>query len=387
MFSRFLPHCIAPRGGRSGPRLVGTLAVAALGAASCTSGNAASGDPPGRGSDGAQGPGARPPAAVALAPAVRRTLSRSVTLSAPVEPIRRVGVNAQMTGTVLRVRVQEGDRVRPGDLMAELDTREVEAQLERARATLNNAEAAFRRATEMHDRAIVTDAEFEQAKATFGAARSDVALWETRLGFGRITAPAAGMVTRKLVEAGSAVTPNQQMFELADESLFVVRVQASELDVVQLRVDAPVMVVLDAYPDVPVPGRIRRVFPSADPQSRLVPVEVALGAPPAGVTVRPGFLARVRLDLDHLPDAIAVPVTAIGTSADGAYVMMVAGDTLVRRAVEPGLSVEGWTEIRSGIREGDSVVVSSLANLRPGTRVRVMRAEDAAPPGDTGRSR
>jgi RND family efflux transporter MFP subunit len=309
--------------------------------------------------------------AVGVTPVTRRTLARSVTLTAPVEPIRRIGVNSQMTGTVLRVLVQEGDRLRAGDLMAELDTREVEAQSERARATLANAEAAFRRASEMQERRIITEAEFEQAQAAYGAARSDVALWETRLGFGRIRAPGPGVVTAKLVEAGSAVTPNQRMFELADESLLVTRVQVSELDVVHLGGGEHVTVVLDAYPDAPVPGRIRRIFPGADPQSRLVPVEIALGTPPAGVVVRPGFLARVRLDLDAIEGALVVPNAALGASADGAFVFMVDADTIIRRPVQTGLTAGGWLQIVSGLAEGERVVTSGHTNLRSGVRVRV----------------
>lgn len=369
--------------GRRPPRVAGFLAALmtltlGCGASDARQNGTASGQGPGAGPAGG-----RPAPPVAVAAATRRTLARSVSLSAPVEPVRRIGVNSQMTGTVLRVEVQEGDRVRTGDLMAQLDTREVEAQLERARATLANAEAAYRRATEMHDRSIITDAEYEQARATYATGRSDVALWETRLGFGHIRAPASGMVTAKLVEAGSAVSPNQRMFELADESLLVVRVQASELDVVHLGGGEAVQVMLDAYPDVAIPGRVRRVFPAADPTSRLVPVEVALGTPPVGVQIRPGFLARVRLDLEQLPDALAVPVTAIGTSGEGPYVLAVVADTLERRAVDPGLGADGWVQVRSGLSEGDQVVISSLAMLRPGMRVRIADLEPQAPVADS----
>jgi RND family efflux transporter MFP subunit len=345
-----------------------SAAVAALAVSACSSGDATQGGSPGA-SQG--GPGGPPPVTVAVAPVERRTLARSVILTAPVEPVRSIGVNSQMTGTVLRVTVQEGDRVTPGTVMAQLDTRETEAQLARARATLANAEAAFRRANEMHERQIITDAEYEAAKAAHGTATSDVTLWETRYGFGRIVAPAAGMVTAKLVEAGSAVSPNQRMFELADESVMVVRIQVSELDVVHLVGGERVDVVLDAYPRTPVPGQVRRIFPSADAQSRLVPVEVALGTPPPGVQVRPGFLARVRLDLEALTGTLAIPAPAVGAGPEGAFAFVVAGDTLARRALTTGMTADGWVEVVRGLAEAERVVTSGLGNLRPGIRVRV----------------
>lgn len=330
----------------------------------CSSGDAAgAGSAPGR-------PGGQV-LSVAVAAVETRPVSRSVTLTAPVEPVRRVGVNGLASGTVLRVRVQEGDRVRAGDLLAELDTRETAAQLARARATLANAEAAHDRAVAMREQAIISEVELEQARAAWATARSDVALWETRVGFGRVTAPAAGLVTAKLVEAGSAVSPNQRMFELADESLYVVRLQVSETDVVHLQGGEEVAVHLDAYPDTPLTGLVRRVFPGADPVSRLVPVEVALGTPPRGVLVRPGFLARVRLDLIRIDDALAVPSRAVGGTAGEEHVFLVQAETLAIRPVRTGLATEGWVQILSGVTAGDTVVVSSHANLRPGVRIRV----------------
>jgi membrane fusion protein, multidrug efflux system len=363
------------------PRLGGTrgllasvsLLVAAVPGCSSSNAGASAGGSPGGGRSSAGRT-----VVVAVAPVERRSLARSVTLSAPVEPLRRIGVNSQTTGTVLEVLVQEGDRVREGTLMARLDTREVEAQLERARATLANAEAAFERASTMHGSQIITEAEFEQAKAAYGTARSDVVLWETRLGFGRVRAPGAGVVTAKLVESGSAVSTNQRMFELADESLLVVRVQASEMDVVHLDGGTPVAVTLDAYPDRAITGRIRRIFPSADPQSRLVPVEIALGTAPAGVQVRPGFLARVRLDLDAIQDALAVPAPAVGAGAEGAFVYTVVADTLERHLVRTGVTADGWVQVLQGAVEGEVVVVSGHTNLRPGVRVRVAGRDTAA---------
>jgi multidrug efflux pump subunit AcrA (membrane-fusion protein) len=125
------------------------------------------------------------------------------------------------------------------------------------------------------------------------------------------------VVTAKLVEAGSAVTPNQRLFDLADVSLLVVRVQVSELDVVHLAAGARVVVRLDAFPAARIEGSVRRVFPSADPQSRLVPVEVALGPRPRGLDLKPGFLARIEFALERGADALATPAAAVGVGATG----------------------------------------------------------------------
>ncbi len=283
-----------------------------------------------------------------------------------------IGVNSLAAGTVLALYAQEGDRVRGGQLLAELDARETRAQFERAGAVLASAAATFERNKQLHETRIITDAEFEQSRSAYEVAKSDAEVWRTRLAFTRIVAPSPGVVTAKHVEAGSAVSPNQRVFDLADVSLLVVRVQLSELDVVHVRPGAEVEVVLDAYPGAPLQASVRRLFPSADPQSRLVPVEVALSGLPAGVAVRPGFLARATFRLDRRDGALAVPAAAVGVGEDGdAYVYLVESDSVVRRPVALGMTAEGWVEISRGLRAGERVVTSGHTSLRPGARVRV----------------
>lgn len=352
----------------SSPALVASILLATL-AVACSRGDSAQGSPGGR--PGGEEDRVIP---VAVEGAQLRDLTRSVTVTGPVEPIRTVSVNAQMAGTLLSVLVEEGDRVDTGQLMAELDARETSAQLERAEAVFANAESAFQRAQQLQANGLTTEADLDAARSAYAIARADVELWRTRMAFSRIAAPASGVVTAKMVERGSAVSTNQTMFEIADDSLLVVRVRVSELDVVHLRPGATVTVRLDAYPDARISGRVRRVFPSADAVSRLVPVEVALGRTGRDVDVRPGFLARVEFALDHRKDVLAVPASAIGVAESGAFVYAVDADTLIRRTVETGLTAAGWIEVTRGLSPGEHVVTSGHVNLRPGLTVRVSDA-------------
>lgn len=300
-----------------------------------------------------------------------RDLVRTVSVTGPVEPIRSVAVNAMAAGTVERVHVEEGDRVRAGQLLAELDDREIAAQSQRAEALLARADADYKRATELRARELTSEAELETARSAFATAEADAELWRTRLSFTRITAPAAGVVTAKHLERGGSVTANQQMFEIAEDAQLVVRVQVSELDVVKLERGREVGVMLDAYPGQRLEGRIRRIFPSADAVSRLVPVEVVLGRAPAGVVPRPGFLARVEFPIERREGVIAVPTGAVGVSDGRSFVYLIDADTLVVRPVETGMTASGWVEVTGGLEGGDRVVSSGHANLRPGAAVRI----------------
>lgn len=346
-----------------------TSILLATAAVACSRGDSAQGSPGSRPGDGSERI-----IPVAVEAAQLRDLARSVTVTGPVEPIRTVSVNAQMTGTLLGVLVEEGDRVDAGQVMAELDARETSAQLERAEAVLANAESAFQRAEQLQANGLTTQADLDAARSAYSIAKADVELWRTRLAFSRITAPVSGVVTAKMVEQGSAVSTNQAMFQIADDSLLVVRVRVSELDVVQLKPGNAATVRLDAYPEARISGRIRRVFPSADAASRLVPVEVALGRTARNVEVRPGFLARVEFALDSREDVLAVPAAAIGVADAGTFVFTVDADTLIRRPVQTGLTAAGWIEVTRGLDPGELVVTSGHVNLRPGMTVQVSEA-------------
>lgn len=333
------------------------IPAVALGAAACSNGQA----------DGAR-PDGPPPVPVAVARVARDTLVRTVTVTGAVAPVRTIGVTSQTTGTLLRVLAQEGDRVRQGQLLAELDSREAQAQLQRAEAVHGNARAAFQRVERLRETNITTEAELEQARAAFEIAQADVALWRARVSFTRIVAPSGGTVTAKLVEAGGSVSTNQRLFDLADDSLLVVRVQVSERDVVRLREGLPVTVHLDALPDTSVPGRVRRVFPSADPVTRLVPIEIALH-PAGGLAIRPGYLARVSLPVEQRDGVLTVPASAAATASGASAVLVVQADTLARKFVTFGLASGDRLEVVSGLAEGELVVTSGTTGIRPGQRV------------------
>ena len=342
-------------------RMVPALLVIAL-SQGCASGG--SSEPRSRG-----GRGITP---VAVEQAATGDLARRVSVAAPVEPVRSVSVSALTAGTVLEVLVEEGSQVRAGQRLAELDARESSAQLARARAVLANAEAAFQRAERLRAGEITSAADLDAARAAFDIAKADADLWRTRVEFTRIASPVAGVVTAKHIERGASVSANQPLFDIADASQLVVRVRVSELDVVHLRPGVAVDVSLDAYPGSRITSRVRRIYPSADAASRLVPVEILLGPMPAGVVARPGYLARAEFSLEKRSHVLTVPNAAVGVADSRSYVFVVEADTLIRRPVETGMTAEGRVEIVSGLRPGEAVVRSGHSNLRPGLTVRVV---------------
>lgn len=315
---------------------------------------------------------------VELGTVTRGSIARTATVSGTVEPIRTIGVNSQLSGALLAVLVQEGDRVRAGVPLARLDDREVNAQLAAAEASYQVAEAAYQRAEQLRERKVITVPEYERDRTAYAAAKSQLDQLRARAGYATVRAPITGVITEKHVEAGDVVSNNFRLFTLADVSSLVVRAGVSELDVVELKPGDPVTLQLDALPGRNLTGHIRRIFPSGDPTTRLVPVEVVID-PASATLVRPGFLARIEFALSTHDDVLLIPASALVGAQGNESVFSVQEGKAVRRTVETGLDSRGMVEVRNGLKEGEQIVVVGGNTLRDGMTVRAIGAGGAGP--------
>jgi membrane fusion protein, multidrug efflux system len=332
-----------------------------------------------QGGGGGRGTMSGRPVLVDVAPVERGDIARQVTVTGTVEPIRVIGVNSQLAGALTAVHVQEGDRVRPGSVLARMDDREQRAQLSAARAALEVAEAAYRRAEQLRERQVITLPEYERDRTAYMAAAAQVEQIETRLSHATITSPIAGIITEKRVETGDIAGNQTRLFTIADISTMVVRVGVSELDVVAIGVGDGVAVALDALPGSTLRGRVRRIFPSADPATRLVPVEVALEGADAAAA-RPGFLARTTFGVGARSNVMLVPAAAVLPTTGGQAVFVLDNDRAVRRTVETGATHAGRVEIIAGLMDGEFVITTGNNMLRDGATIRVAGREAAPPP-------
>ena len=347
------------------------------GADAAPKGGGGGGRPGGGGPGGFGGRDRNAPTPVEVAEVQRGTLSRTVTVSGMLEPIRAISVNAQHPGALLDVKVREGDVVRPGQVLAEVDAREVTAQVRSAQAALALARATAERSDRLFRTGVITAPEHERDQAALAAAEATAEQLRTRLGFATVKAPMGGVITARLVEPGDVVQGQTRLFALADLTTLIARVQISELDVAAIRNGEAVDVTADALPGATFRGTVRRVFPAADSATRMVPVEVAL-AGGAG-RLKPGFTARVTFRLDERPSVLLAPVSAVhGTSAARA-VFVVTGDAAQRREVRLGHTSGSQVEVLEGLAAGDQVVVAGADDLRDGGKVRVVRPVGSAP--------
>jgi membrane fusion protein (multidrug efflux system) len=334
---------------------------------------------PGGGGGGNRGANTRP-SPVEIATVTKGTLSRTSTVSGILQPLRTVGVNSQMSGALLSVNVDEGDFVREGQTLAQIDAREIDAHVKSAAAALDLAESTAKRSDELWRQRIITVQEYERDRAALASAQASLEQLKTRLGYATIRSPIAGVVTEKRLQAGDIVAPQTRLFTVADMSTLVSRVMVSELEVPLMKPGATVDVTVDALGGARVPGRIRRIFPTADSVTRLVPVEVALTGSALN-QIKPGFTIRSTFRLGTRNDVVLIPTRAVMGPAGARTVVIVRQGKSERRIVRVGPDIDGTTEVLEGLSVGDTVIVAGQALLRDGAAVRIVPplAPDGSP--------
>lgn len=345
-----------------------------LSAAGLAAGLACGGEPP------PAAPAQRAPVVVEIATAALEPVASFTRATGTAEPWRRVGPGTKLMGRIESVGVREGQRVDAGDTLAELESRDLEAAVEQARAALvmararlENADIHHRRMIDLHERGSVTDKALEDATAAFRVAEAGVEQAEASLTaagvtltYTRIVAPLAGWVTEKRVEAGDMASPGMPLFTLEDLSRMKVSLNVPESDVPGVEPGDPVTVSIDVL-DRSFDGEVDRVVPSADRGSRTFEVQVIVDNPDGAL--KSGMFVRARFPRgEH--QALRLPESAVVSRGQLDGVFVVDEDGVARlRWIRLGRRSDGRVEVLSGLETGERYLVAPPLQVADGTPV------------------
>ena len=325
----------------------------------------------GCGSESNSKPAAPAPRAhlVELAVAGPGRLAYTADRAGSLRAVREVRIVNQEEGRLTEVRVREGDRVKAGDVLVRYDDRILRAQLDKAAATLGQAELDHQRSRQLREKGFVSEDAVSRAATALEIARAEVRLLRARVQHMTIAAPFAGVVARRLVEPGNVTPQHTHLLTVIDPSQLVTDVNVSELVMPYLAVGDGAEVRIDALGEKLHPGKIVRIHPSIDPATRTGRVEVVLNPVPPGA--RAGQFCRVVLQTGG-SEQLVVPLAALQRDVEGEYVFVYQpADGTVRRAgVSSGLRLADRVEIREGLARGAQVVVKGFLGLAAGQRVK-----------------
>ncbi len=322
---------------------------------------------------------------------------------------RMATVSAQITGTLTEVLIDEGFKVRKGQVLARLDdtglkaglaaaeaqVRTAEANLGQLRAQLAQAQADERRQAELNAAGMTTRqsreqaatavktvaAQLEAAQRQVEAAQAQARASRVNYDYATVRAPFDGIVTARAAQVGEIISPlsagggftRTGVGTIVDMDSLEVSVDVNEAYISQVKADMPCEAVLDAYPDWKIPAHVVAVIPSADRGKATVKVRVALEQKDERVVpdmgVRVSFLAaKAPVDAKPVP-GVLVPPDAV-TERDGVpVVFVVAEGRAQQRTFKEGASVGKFHLVTEGVKAGETVVVSPPAELKQGSTV------------------
>ncbi len=355
-------------------------------------------------------------------PAIVRTIAASMgattgssgprtllNASGYVTPRREATVSSKVTGKVIEVLIEEGMKVEAGQVLARIDSLNVEAalrlaeaQLQAARSSLNEttvrveeAERQFRRVTSLAERQIASQSDLDRTEAdakSFRArlekqmaditvAEREVGVWRQQVEDTVIRAPFGGVVTIKNAQPGEMISPMSAgggftrtgICTIVDMTSLEVEVDVNESFINRVSAGQPVEATLDSYPDWKIPSKVIAIIPTADRQKATVKVRVGFEKLDPRILPQMGVKVAFHASAESVsPESanVTVPQVALRQDGDRDIVWVARNGRVERRAVTVGRTMGEETTLTAGLVSGERVVVRGGENLREGGKIR-----------------
>lgn len=376
------------------------------------------------------------PPIVEIAPVQQGLIEEKVLRTGDIAPDTQVTIYSKVQGWVEKINVREGDRVKAGQILATLDSREavaavaqaeasleaararlkqvratseemVQSQIQQAKANLDLAEADLKRFEDLHAKSFISRQQLDEARMKHGVAKAaydlaqnsvrqktwenDIALAEAQVRQAKATldlnraqlanlviaAPMSGGITKRYVDPGTMAKDTTPILAMMDLSQVKMVVNVIEKEFVHLRKGQPVKITVSVFPGRVFDGRIAVITPALDVQSRTAEIQITIPNP--GYVLNPGMFGRVEILLRSDPQATLIPVKALIPDDDKNFVYVVKDGKANRRLVQKGISKDTIVEILRGVTPGEQVVVGGHEFLRDGAPVRLAASGAAKP--------
>ena len=332
-------------------------------------------------------------AATDVARAERRQLAQGLPVSGSLKAVNSAVVKARVAGELQGLTVREGDVVRAGQAIANVEPTEYAARVQQAqeqadaaRSQIDIAQRQWENNKALVDQGFISKNaldtslnNLQAARATHKAALAAVAVARKSLVDTVVRAPIAGVVSQRLAQPGERVGIDTRIVEIVDVSRLELEAALSAADSVAVRAGQPAVLQVEGM-DRPVQARVVRINPSAQAGSRTVLAYLSVANPEG---LRQGLFAQGTLNTGEAT-AVAVPLSAVRTDKPAPYVQAIEKDQVVHRAVTPGARGEADQETMvavSGLEPGTVVLRGTVGALREGTAVRFTQS-----PGAPGRA-
>ena len=336
-------------------------------------------------------------AAVDVATVEPRVLSRSLPLSGSIAPFVQATLKSKVGGEVEQFKLREGQDVREGDVIARVDTRNLQAQYDREEAAVEKARADLELARLNRDKnrtlleqKFISQNTFEQTESAYAGSVASFKLAEAQARVAKINlddaiirAPFSGTVAKRLVQKGEKVSPDSAIVTVVDLKQMVLEAAVPAAEIPSVNVGQTVRFRVGGFGERQFEGEVQRINPMTADGSRAITIYIAV--PNADSALKGGMFAQGELTLNSGQPVIAVAQRAVRDDAGVSYVYTLRDEKIVRTPVTLAARTKGdaYVEVREGLTVGDRVIVADIGNDKAGAVAKVRNSEKTAATTDT----
>lgn len=311
------------------------------------------------------------PFTVSVTRARTTDIGDSLVVIGLITPDREVAIASETTGKIKSISAEIGAYKGRGAVIATVDAELKRAAVMAAEANYEKAKKDLERYQLVQVENALPDQQVDNARLAVQLAEANLITARRQLRDTRITAPFSGVVTARSAEVGTMVQPGMVIATLVDVSTLKVRLNIPEKDIVTVHVGDEVMITTDVHPGQIFSGRVSNIGVRGD-DAHTYPVDVTI-ANRAGTPLKSGMFTRVRFRGSSTRPALAIPRAAIVGSVKAPKVYVLNGKTVTLRSIGIGEQAGSEVEVLSGLKEGETIVLSGHNNLRDGMTVEVAR--------------
>jgi membrane fusion protein (multidrug efflux system) len=323
-----------------------------------------------------------PPIGVETIKPTRGPITRFVTLPGEIKPYQQATLFAKVAGYLKSIKVDKGDKVQEGALLAEIEVPELLADRARFKAEVEVAQLDFHRLSESQKKSpdLVMPQSVDDARAKLEIAKANLERTETLLQYSRIVAPFSGIITRRMVDPGAFIpaatsggAQNAAIVTIADFNRVRLQVAVPELEASLMALNQPVKVTVEGLPGRTIEGKVTRFAYALDDESRTMLGEIELANP--DLELRPGMYATVKIGIQRKEEALLLPVDALMTEKAGASVFLLSENRSKKTRVQTGFNDGAKVEIVKGLDPNQTVILIGKRALVDGQPVAISESK------------
>ena len=323
----------------------------------------------------------------------QKSLTRTLPFSGSLSPLVQSTVKSKVSGEVRKVLVREGEPIKQGQVLAQIDTSDLNARLDAQVAALEETKARWSIADKNRESNLkllkqnfISQNAFDTTHSTLEASAASVRSAEAQVRLARnamqdavIRAPISGILAKRMVNGGEKVGPDSPMFTVVDLSRMEIEAPAAASEIPSVKVGQIATFKVDGFGERVFEGRVERINPITEQGSRSITLYLSV-ANGDGV-LKGGMFAKGLLVLDKTQASTVVPLAAVRDDAGQSYVFTLEGGKVAKRNVTLGLSEAqaGLVEVKSGLETGVQVVAARMVGLKSGASAVVKSPAPVAP--------